>query len=115
MITYLDENADPDIYGIQSYIAGGKMKEAGLDRWNYDSDQVSLEATNESGFTGLPAGSRFHFDGGYMYMGYASYFGSSTELNNYYGWYRSLNYFSSNVARNYLYKQYGFSVRCLGD
>ena len=46
-----------DYLGGES-VAGGKMKEAGLDHWNYYSDEITEEATNESGFTGLPAGFR---------------------------------------------------------
>jgi len=46
-----------DYLGGES-VAGGKMKEAGLDHWNYYSDEITEEATNESSFTGLPAGFR---------------------------------------------------------
>jgi len=39
-----------------SSVAGGKMKEEGLDHWN----SPNTGATNESGFTGLPAGYRYN-------------------------------------------------------
>jgi hypothetical protein len=34
------------------------MKEEGHEHWNYYSDEITEETTNESGFTGLPAGYR---------------------------------------------------------
>ena len=91
------------------------MKEEGHEHWNYYSDEITEEATNESGFTGLPAGYRTNLNGAYLSMGYTGYSWSSSEYGSLPAWRRDLYYFSSNVARNYLYKQYGFSVRCLGD
>jgi len=41
-----------------SYIAGGTMKEEGHEHWIFYSDEITEETTNESGFTGLPAGYR---------------------------------------------------------
>ena len=102
-----------DYLGGQS-VAGGKMKEAGLDHWN----SPNTGATNESGFTALPAGYRSLSIGYYLNMGnYGSFWSSSTatELNSFYAWYRLLSYFSSDVGRSFSSKQDGFSVRCLGD
>jgi len=92
-------------------VAGGKMKETGLEHWS----SPNLGATNESGFTGLPAGYRYYGSGLYYYMGYAGYFWSSSETGSFSAWFRSLSYNSSNVYRYYDGKQFGFSVRCLGD
>jgi len=115
MITYLDENADPDVYGVQSYIAGGKMKETGLDHWN----SPNTGATNESGFTGLPAGFRINSgDSTNMYyhqLGLYGYFWSSSESSSLGAWGRLLYYNYSSVLRYDYGKQIGFSVRCLGD
>jgi len=98
--------------------AGGKMKEAGTEHWN----SPNTGATNESGFTGLPAGYRSNGDGviiegDYGYMGSLGYFWSSTETNSYDVWHLTLNYNNSNVAQySYLLnRRIGFSVRCLGD
>jgi len=101
-------------------VAGGKMKSTGTIEdgdglWNYWSDEITEEATNESGFTGLPAGHRGYYSGGYGSMGYYGYFWSSSEGNSYYAWTRELGYGGSNVGRSNYYKHYGFSVRCLGD
>jgi uncharacterized protein (TIGR02145 family) len=123
LITYLDVDADPDAnwlfpgFGTQSYIAGGKMKEAGLEHWNYYSDEITEEATNESGFTALPAGYRNNFNGYDGSMGDYGYFWAS------YGYDRArvdaftwrLGYNSSNVYRSNSYGRGGYSIRCLGD
>jgi len=109
--------------GIESWgnsIAGGKMKSTGTIEdgdglWNYYSDEITEEATNESGFNGLPAGYRNYYNGSYDSMGYLGYFWSSSEYGSIYAWYRRLYYSSSNVYRYYSSKHYGFSVRCLGD
>ena len=92
-------------------VAGGKMKEAGLDHWN----SPNTGATNESGFTALPAGYRNFNFGSYDGMGSSGYFWSSSESSSNSAWYRELSYGSSSVYRYANYKQFGFSVRCLGD
>jgi uncharacterized protein (TIGR02145 family) len=91
-------------------IAGGKMKEAGLSHWN----SPNTGATNESGFTGLPAGFR-NYDGSYNIMGNYGYFWSSAEFSSYDAWFRRLGYDNSDVFRYYTTKTYGFSVRCVRD
>jgi len=92
--------------------AGGKMKEEGLDHWNSPNEG----ATNESGFTALPAGYRNSNNGNYASMGDYGYFWSSSESVSGSAWYRRLNYYNSNVGR---YgdgdKRFGFSIRCLRD
>jgi uncharacterized protein (TIGR02145 family) len=92
-------------------VAGGKMKEAGLEHWN----SPNTGATNESGFTGLPAGYRSLDIGSYLSMGYYEYFWSSTEYDSFDAWYRLLNVNSSGAHRNFNDKRLGFSVRCLRD
>ena len=96
-------------------VAGGKMKESGHEHWNYYNDQITSEASNESGFTGLPAGDRYDYNGSYNYVGIFGYFWSSSETSSSNAWYRKLDYNSSNVYRYAAYKQNGFSIRCLGD
>jgi len=91
-------------------VAGGEMKETGLEHWN----SPNTGATNESGFTGLPAGYRNHIDGNYVSMGYSGHFWSSSA-NSLNAWYRVLYYGYSYVSRYNYSKQDGFSIRCLGD
>jgi len=99
-----------DYLGGES-VAGGKMKEAGLDHWN----SPNTGATNESGFSAFPAGYRGSDSGSYGNMATNGYFWSSSETSSYFAWYRTLSYDYSDVGRFNLYKHFGFSVRCLGD
>jgi uncharacterized protein (TIGR02145 family) len=74
----------------------------------------NTDATNNSGFSGFPGG-YCNTTGSFNYLGYYGYWWSATEDNGTYAWYRNLIYVNSYVGRNYLYKAYGFSVRCVRD
>ena len=91
-------------------VAGGKMKSTGTQFWS----SPNTDATNESGFSGLPGGLR-DYSGTFGDIGLNGHWWSSTESNTYDSWNRTLLYNDSNVIRNYLNKQNGFSVRCLRD
>ena len=92
-------------------IAGGKMKEAGLEHW----DSPNTGATNESGFTGLPGGFR-NTTGSYDVMGEGGYFRSSSEYNSYRAWFHGLFSTLEEVYRGFeMAKNSGLSVRCVGD
>ncbi|MFA4907062.1 MAG: fibrobacter succinogenes major paralogous domain-containing protein [archaeon] len=93
-----------------SSVAGGKMKEIGTTHWS----SPNTGATNESGFSALPGGSR-HYSGTYDYIGSYGYWWSAAEHDSGSAWYRDLNYNCSDVYRYYNGKRYGFSVRCVGD
>lgn len=90
-------------------VAGGKMKEAGLEHWN----SPNTGATNESGFAGLPSGYRINSNGNYLNIGYYGYFWSFSEDDSSNAWYRVLGYDYASVGRYGGSKQYGFSVRCV--
>ena len=92
-------------------VAGGKLKEAGLSHWNAPNDG----ATNQSGFTALPAGHRHYFYGDFGYLGEYAQFWSATQFNSSYAYYESLYRIDSNVTFTYTYKNQGFSVRCIKD
>ncbi len=89
-------------------LAGGKMKEAGFNHWS----TPNTAATNASGFTGLPAGSRnpisifqsIHFSG---------IFWSTSESSSTSAEHLNLNYATGLVQVNDNNKRFGFSVRCL--
>ncbi len=103
LITYLGENE-----------SGNKMKEVGMTHWDSDSG-----ATNESGFSGIPAGTRLH-NGVFYNIGLGGYFWSSSEINSTinspYATGISLTSFLTNCGlTDYEYKYYGFSVRCIKD
>lgn len=95
-----------DFLGGQA-VAGGKMKEKGTTHWL----SPNTDATNESGFTGLPAGYRHELSTADQVGEYA-YFWSSTESSGQ-NWLRDLG--SSTSGCNRFRNQYenGLSVRCI--
>jgi uncharacterized protein (TIGR02145 family) len=112
LINCLDPNADG---GNNFNTAGGKMKttgtiQAGTGLWQ----EPNTDATNESGFSGLPAGFRY-FNGSFYYIGYFGFWWSSSESNAANAWIRDLDFGYGNAFRNTSSKNYGFSLRCLRD
>jgi uncharacterized protein (TIGR02145 family) len=106
LINYLDPIADGG--NNLSNVAGGSLKSAGLQYWIVPNQ----DATNESGFSGLPAGGR---DGA---GGFDPNFGgwwSSSQFGAFFAYTRSLFYGFGYAYRNSYGKQHGFSVRCLTD
>jgi len=103
------------------FAAGGKMKttgtiEAGTGLWN----APNTDATNSSGFTGIPSGNRSILFLPASFTGYfASWWSSteySTETAHFYSLYYSLPYvLSSSLGSGYPDKKAGFSVRCVRD
>ncbi len=92
-------------------IAGGKMKTTGTSVWF----SPNTDATNSSGFTGLPAGYR-HDDGPFsLIAGYGGSWWSPSEDGTTDAWYRHLSHYDGGAFRGSTNKNYGFSVRCLRD
>jgi uncharacterized protein (TIGR02145 family) len=118
IINYLDPNA---IGGDQIFnVAGAKMKSTGTVE---DGDGLwyspNEQATNESGFSGLPGGYRYGSDN-YIDAGVNGSWWSSTEVdytdvNSTDAWYREIGYSASGIYRSNTNKQVGFSVRCVRD
>ena len=102
--------SEADGTGRRGTDEGGKMKETGTTHWY----SPNTGATNESGFSALPGGYRYYY-GYFGGMGYYAGFWSSTEYDSDYAWSWSLDYGNSDVYRYSLYKQGGFSVRCIRD
>ena len=92
-------------------VAGGKMKETGLDHWNNPNGG----ATNESGFTGLPSGKRSDANGTFYSMGNIGEFWQSSESDSVYANGLELYYGGPNVTRYGGYKPAGIGIRCLAD
>lgn len=91
--------------------AGGKMKESGTLHWT----TPNLGATNESGFSALPAGERRN-DIDYFYLGNVTSFWSATDAPGMGGaWYRFHNYTSTDVYHYTNDRRDGFSIRCIKD
>jgi len=108
---YLGMNShEVDSAGYRGSDEGGKLKETGTRHWA----SPNTGATNSTGFTAIPGGSRY-FTGSFLSMGYYPTFWSSTETESYYAWSRLLFFNQSTIYRDKYYKHYGFSVRCLKD
>jgi len=91
-------------------IAGGKMKETGTIHWS----PTNTGATNECGFTGIPAGER-GYGGEFGFIGHEGSWWSSTPWNNSAS-YRLLSYDNTRVYRDFHdYPTIGISIRCIKD
>lgn len=90
-------------------IAGDKLKESGTTHWHSPNS-----GTNETGFTGLPGGSR-QTEGNFMDLGDYGVFMTSTETDGEYVWIWALYNQTPYVQHSGAYKPYGFSVRCVKD
>ena len=91
-------------------VAGGKMKSTGTQYWV----SPNANATNESGFSGLPGSGRTD-DGTFGIFGKGGSWWSSTESSTSSAWDRLLSYENGFVYRYDYNKRYGLSVRCLRD
>jgi uncharacterized protein (TIGR02145 family) len=91
--------------------AGGSMKSTGTQYW----ESPNRNATNSSGFSGLPGGSRSLTSTSFTYFEQTGYWWSSTETIIKTGQARFLFYFDGALTRFNADKSNGFSVRCLKD
>jgi uncharacterized protein (TIGR02145 family) len=89
-------------------VTGGKLKETGTSHWIYPN----YAATNEFGFTALPAG---RCDGSFRNRGYAGSWWTSEEIpGGSFAYYRSIyNEMASVIKIYYEVKINFFSVRCI--
>ena len=107
LINTLDPNANG---GNNNNISGGKMKSTGTQYWL----TPNTEATNSSGWSGLPGGSRSS-DGSFNYIAkYATWWSSTENLTNG-AWFRGLDYDIGDVLRDINNNKSGCSVRCIKD
>ena len=90
-------------------IAGGKLKETGTTHWT----SPNTGATNESGFTALPAGARS--GGTFAYIGSVGSWWVSNEYSSVSGWCRDIDHDDTILSRYVSPKVIGLSVRCLRD
>ena len=91
-------------------IAGGKLKEKGLEHWINPNSY----ATNETGFTALPGGVRIN-NGVFDRIGYAGDWWSSIESSSAYAYNYFMGYSDRDVRSGIMMQRYGFSIRCLKD
>jgi uncharacterized protein (TIGR02145 family) len=90
---------------------GGNCNTSEHPRWHEHSTHYG---TDDYGFSGLPGGNR-SFQGFFYFIGNYGHWWSSTENSSDFAWYRFLYYDYGSVNVHYLYKHYGFSIRCLRD
>ena len=88
--------------------AAGKLKETGTTRWR----SPNTGATNEIGFTALPAGYRYS-DGTFIGTTGNSNWWSATAYDEPTAWYRYIYHYSTEVFNSHQSKATGFSVRCV--
>jgi len=91
-------------------IAGGKLKEAGYVHWNYPNSG----ATNSSGFTALPSGSRYT-GGDFLFIGSYNQIWASNEYISATGYYRQLSSNNQQFQNYHENKTNGYSIRCIKD
>jgi uncharacterized protein (TIGR02145 family) len=89
-------------------VAGGKMKETGTTHWG----SPNTDATNTSGFTGLPGG--YQFDNGlFGRIGSAGFWWSSSEYSTNSAGNMYLASSFGGASSSHSDKRFGFSVRCV--
>lgn len=95
--------------------AGTKMKsKSGWNSVNTGNGLKSGNGTNTSGFSGLPGGLRYA-SGKFDDVGEFGNWWSSSESGPSNAWSRDLGYYRGDFFRSNLYKELGFSVRCVKD
>jgi len=88
--------------------AGGRLKETGFSHWS----APNTAATNESGFTALPAGNRDYY-GNFYEKGTQNTLWTSSEVNYDEAWFRRIYYDNDDLNSDYVSKALGFSARCI--
>jgi uncharacterized protein (TIGR02145 family) len=93
-------------------IAGGKLKETGMDHWK----SPNTGATNETGFAFLPSPQRFE-SGNFVYEFNrdAGFLWTTTSNNRTVGWLWSAGYNSTDMQNFSIDMNRGFPVRCIKD
>jgi uncharacterized protein (TIGR02145 family) len=91
-------------------VSGSALKEYGITHWISHND----DATNISGFTGLPGGTR-DIVGNFGFKGLSGSWWSSTVYSNDYAGIFGLENTSTYIFKNNIYRNIGVSVRCLKD
>jgi uncharacterized protein (TIGR02145 family) len=93
-------------------IAGGKMKERGTVLWS----EPNVGATNESGFTALPAGAFWPYQGGGIDLNYLAVFWHSIDSHDDYNTDYQISDGNTKIHLVGSHKKAGgFSVRCIQD
>ena len=89
--------------------AGGKMKETGFTHWS----DPNTDATNESGFTALPAGRMYLVSSSYTHYSFSALYWSATSFSAGEAVFYGLGHEYGAVSVGHSQKKYGYSVRCI--
>ena len=98
---YLDPDGD---------FSGGRLKAVGTDFWQAPNDG----ANNSSGFSGLPGGMRFR-EGMFDHIGRRGTFWTVREDGDFEAYFMTLTYDTPLAYRTRIFKQSGFSCRCIKE
>jgi uncharacterized protein (TIGR02145 family) len=90
--------------------AGGRLKQVGTDLWETPNDG----ANNSSGFSGLPGGMRFR-EGMFDHEGRRGTFWTVREDGDFEAYFLTLTYDTPIAYRTRIFKQSGFSCRCIKE
>jgi uncharacterized protein (TIGR02145 family) len=92
-------------------VAGGKLKQTGTELWS----SPNADATNESGFNAIPGGVRTGTSGDFAGMGTNASWWSVTQHNddNAFTW--GITSVNGIMAKYFLDKNNGLSIRCVKD
>jgi uncharacterized protein (TIGR02145 family) len=104
--------AQADDEGWRGTDEGNKLKETGATHWNGSNEG----ATNETGFSAVPAGRRgseLGLEYVYGFMVFSTCFWTSTEIVGNFAWSRYLHHNDPGVRRVRYCKPIGCSVRCV--
>ncbi len=102
--------SEADATGWRGTDEGGKIKEPDTEHWH----TPNTGATNESGFTALPAGFRYS-QGPFGNLSYSAHFITATENDAEASWNHSLSHTLASIERWTAWKDSGNSVRCIKD
>ena len=91
-------------------VAGGKLKSVGTVYWQ----SPNAAATNESGFSALPAGNR-NSSGNFQVQGDGAYWWASDINTTNNAWYNNVYYPHGQFYSSGSVFKYGMSVRCIKD
>lgn len=91
-------------------LSGGKLKESGTLHWS----SPNAAATNETGFTALPTGSRA-YSGQFLYNGIEGFYWSATSYSETVALGLELEYGNGHFFKPYAPKLTGMAVRCIKD
>jgi len=113
-----EEWKEMEMYLGMSQSETDKTGHRGKDEGNKLKAQIGWtnngNGTNESGFTALPGGSRFDYDGTFSGIGSIGFWWTAT-LSASTAWFRALDNNHSTIFCSYYDRKYGFSVRCVKD